>query len=940
MQETLEQSAFSGDGGPALESTVYEFARAGSIEGWWWWALLVISTAVVIFGCARFYRRDTAELSRSVSITLICLRITIIVALLFFFFDLQRRTQREVLRPSEVVVLVDTSQSMSLAESDTLGSESRAKRAAEILADNDLVNRLGQQHRVSVYSFGDAPEPLLLQTNGGNTETALQAEESVDEVAPPRRPSPVAIIGMILLGIAFVLSLSSLLVGGLSAPAPDSQSGGGREGLGWLLGATAVTMCAGILMCGFAYSSATTRSFASLVGFADDESPQELDRDGDDSGEGAESAQPPIKVLNWEDAVAASASQSRIGDAISNVLASHDPTTLAGIVLMTDGQNNGGSNVASAMALAKRGEVSVYPVGLGSSKPPTNVRVVDLDAPKRVYPNDKFAVSAVLQATGGDSLKIQVQLLDGLDSTTTDGNASDSLPTEVVDSQSVTLSGDGSLVGIKFELEPESVGRRRLAIRILPVEKDQNQKDDVSDARYEVVARKLRVLTIAGGPTREYRFVRNLLHREKSIRLDTWLQTGQPGMSQDADQLLTEFPSTPAELFEYDAIAMFDPDWTQIPAASIDLLDRWLASQSGGLIIVGGPVYHPRWLRLRTDPRVSRIASFFPVTFSSRGLMMGSGREGGETAWPLEFTPEARRAEFLWVTDDPASSFEAWDSFGGVYDYVGVKAAKPIAKVYAYFSDPTTRISDSLPVYMASQFYGAGRVFFQGSGEMWRMRRESDAYFDNYYTKLIRWVSEGRLLRDSNRGLLLVDTPRAMVGDTITVRAVLTDEQFEPLTLPEVKAKLITPKGVEDVRLTPVEGESRPGIYSGRFVVRTDGNHELRLTLGDALNEEVFRQNVQVRLPTVELERPRRNDEDLDSLARTTGGKYWKVDAEASGETLANEITTTIRPQPQTTILPGTPDPIFTQRRNAMLLWLIASALTMEWVVRRLHRLA
>ena len=67
---------------------------------------------------------------------------------------------------------------------------------------------------------------------------------------------------------------------------------------------------------------------------------------------------------------------------------------------------------------------------------------------------------------------------------------------------------------------------------------------------------------------------------------------------------------------------------------------------------------------------------------------------------------------------------------------------------------------------------------------MWRLRGESDAYFDSYYTKLIRWVSEGRLLRDSNRGILLLDSSRAMVGDTITIRAVLTDEQFEPLECP------------------------------------------------------------------------------------------------------------------------------------------------------------
>ena len=147
-------------------------------------------------------------------------------------------------------------------------------------------------------------------------------------------------------------------------------------------------------------------------------------------------------------------------------------------------------------------------------------------------------------------------------------------------------------------------------------------------------------------------------------------------------------------------------------------------------------------------------------------MLFEGGRQGGNVAWPLEFTPEARRAEFLWIADTPEESEEIWAGFSGVYDYVDSKSAKPGAKVYALFSDPTTEIGGSLPIYLASHFYGAGKVYFQGSGEMWRLRSESDAYFDTYYTKLVRWVSEGRLLRDSTRGVMLVDNSKAMI-DTI-----------------------------------------------------------------------------------------------------------------------------------------------------------------------------
>ncbi len=61
-------------------------------------------------------------------------------------------------------------------------------------------------------------------------------------------------------------------------------------------------------------------------------------------------------------------------------------------------------------------------------------------------------------------------------------------------------------------------------------------------------------------------------------------------------------------------------------------------------------------------------------------------------------------------------------------------------------------------------------------------------------------------------------------------------------------------------------------------MVREAGSYEIRLTLGDALNEQVLRQNVQVRLPTVELERPKRNDEDLEQFASMTGGQYIPID--------------------------------------------------------------
>jgi hypothetical protein len=908
---------------------VYEFARAESLGGWWGWALAIAIVSALAYLCIWLYRRDAAELNPGVRFTLIALRLIALAALVFFFFGLQRRAQQRVTRSSEVAILVDTSQSMSLSESNDPNAAplTRAARAAKMLGESPLLDQLNQAHRVTVYGFDEGTEPRELEAR--EIATADDTSEASDP-AQDQGPDRLAVIGALAAVGMLLLCLASLVL----------AYGGRADAIGGPLVTAVLLMLVAAILLGGTWAVRSQRSLASLIGLktaeaeAEAADPAANDNNGTVPGsENEKGTAPPRRVADWAGALAATGAQSRVGDALRGVLARHDPTTLSGVVLISDGQANGGLTTSAAAALARRSDVPVHAIGLGSSDAPTNVRVVDLDAPRRVFPADKFALSAVLQATGSGKVMATVQLLDGLD---------DASPiSEIVDTRDVELPADGSLVSVRFEMSPESVGRRRLAIRVIPPGEDQNKEDDGREARYEVVARKLRVLAIAGGPTREYQFVRNLLFRDESVEIDVWLQTARDGLSQDADRLLDEFPATAEELFEYDAIIAFDPDWMRVPVESLQVLERWLTEQAGGLILIGGPIYMPQWTRARTDPRVAILSGIFPVELATRNPLLTSGRQGGEASFDLEFTPEATKADFLFIADDPQQSFDIWGSFGGVYDYVGVKDPKPGAKVYAYFSDPSTKVGDSLPVYLASQFYGAGRTFFQASGEMWRLRRDSDAYFDKYYTKLIRWVSEGRLLRDSNRGVLLVDNPRAGVGDTITVRAILTDEQFEPLKDEKVEATLLGPGGLtQPIVLTPVEGEPREGTYGGRFVVRSAGSYDLRLTLGGGLGETVLKQNVQVRLPTAELERPQRNDEDLTFVTQSTGGKFFKIDGDASATQTEGDLLKLLEPQPQTTILPGTPDDRFAERRNATLLWLIATALTFEWVLRRLHRLA
>ena len=130
------------------------------------------------------------------------------------------------------------------------------------------------------------------------------------------------------------------------------------------------------------------------------------------------------------------------------------------------------------------------------------------------------------------------------------------------------------------------------------------------------------------------------------MNVDVLLQTAQTGISQDADKILTEFPSTRDELYQYDCIVAFDPDWTQLDAAQVELLEKWVAEEAGGLIAVPGPIHTAEWVR---SIEHAKLRDLYPVVFQHRLTLLDDGHFGGEAPWPLEFERAGREARFLWL---------------------------------------------------------------------------------------------------------------------------------------------------------------------------------------------------------------------------------------------------------------------------------------------------
>ncbi|MFN9384374.1 MAG: VWA domain-containing protein [Pirellulaceae bacterium] len=913
--------------------TTLQWMRLESFDQWWHWIALALAIAAAISYLVFWWRRDTAELPRPLRWTLLVLRSAAWLGVLLFFLDLQKRSEEEIQKPSRVAVLVDTSLSMSLPADWSTGGEgaSRTNEVTKLLQGSDWLPTLNQQHEVAIYRFDESPKPLqvaLLPRNSSNRSDQT-ASGSVNAPSVWRAASWAAWIGSLLIAAGLLVIGLTLLVRGRSRESSLRQAS-------WLLAATLTAIC-GLIIAGTGVLRGSQFPLRSLWHWTmpamEDLDPPKPSADPSQSKD--------LASIDWTSALAPVGTQSRLGDAMQAILDQERGNPLAAMILLTDGQSNAGINPEAAVADAALAGVPLRIVGLGSSDLPNNVRLVDVDAPKRVFPGDPFRLSALLQSTGFAGKTVQVQLRR---SRSSDRPADADF--SIVDELPVELAASDSLTPVQFEIEPPELGEWIYEVKCLPPPGDSNLLDDRLDTSVRVVEPKSKVLTIAGGPTREYQFVRNLLFRDKTIQSHVYLQTGAPGMSQEAQELLDAFPNSLQQLSEYDCILAFDTDWMALSTEQLDALEQWVAEQAGGLVMIAGPVATPRWAGTEGngDRRATILRGLCPVDLNARGLrLLSLGRFEADTAWPLKITEDGARTDFLQVHEDPQKAQNAWDQFRGVYSYFASFDPKPGAQTLALFTDPAAAQDGKLPVFLASQFFGAGRVVFQGSGEIWRLREQGEGLFDTYYTKLVRWVSQGRLLRDSNRGILLLDKEEAMVGETVSVRAILKDAQLQPWIQPAVEARLADPnQRTQTIRLSPMPDSTQPGVYLGQFVIRQPGNHTLQLSFGSISEPVVLSQQVAGRVPATEVQSPQRNDPLLELLANRSSGTFFRgvepaIESAASGQA---RLIDGLKAQDQTQFLPGAPDPSFQERWMLLLMAMIAGCLGLEWLLRRLHRLA
>jgi hypothetical protein len=129
-------------------------------------------------------------------------------------------------------------------------------------------------------------------------------------------------------------------------------------------------------------------------------------------------------------------------------------------------------------------------------------------------------------------------------------------------------------------------------------------------------------------------------------------------------------------------------------------------------------------------------------------------------------------------------------------------------------------------------------------------------------------------------------------------------------------------------------------MYMGQATVLQEGTYQVALSIPDS-DEEPLTRYLQVRVPDLERAHPQRNEPLLTSLAEDTGGRYYKdFQAALHGDGKLKPLTEAIESRAEIKLLKDAPDQRFAETQMRWLLGVIAGSLFLEWIVRRLNRLA
>jgi hypothetical protein len=626
---------------------------------------------------------------------------------------------------------------------------------------------------------------------------------------------------------------------------------------------------------------------------------------------------------------------SQLGAAVRQVLNDFRGSSLAAVVMFTDGVTTEGEDLAKASKYAAQAGVPLYFVGVGDAHEVRDVYLHDLRVEDSVFARDRLVFELKLTAQGYTNLSVPVVLYE---------KGKEDTP---LDTQTVKADPTGKPVKVRLTCQPSEPGEKIFVIKT-PAQPDEVEKDNNRLERPVFVreAKLIKVLYVEGYRRYEYHYLKTLLEREsdrskgnKSIDLKVLLFDSDPDFAVQDRSAISYWPSK-AELNTFDVVILgdVDPHSSADPKMSEHLKDLadFVNERGGGLLMIAGERHAPA--AYRDTP----LRDVLPVDVT--GERPGDAEEAPRTeGYRPVLTPVGRTHPVFRFSPDEKENDEIYDRLREMYWWADGVVPKRAAEVLAVHpsrrgargaergapdaaADAAATAADGVPL-VVQQFVGAGRVLYLGFDETWRWGfREDQLRFNQFWVQAVRYLARSRVGRIELR----VDrqTPYRR-GEPIKLTVRFPDDTPPPP--PETEVKVVVERrvpgrpGEADVRtvqLNKVDGSR--AAYEAVLTRTPEGEYKFWLSQPGAVPKP--RAEGRVLAPPGEMDRLRMNQEEMQLAAEETHGRFYTLaDADRIPEDLPSGSRVTVR----------APGPPFLLWNHAALFAVALLFLTSEWLLRK-----
>jgi len=604
------------------------------------------------------------------------------------------------------------------------------------------------------------------------------------------------------------------------------------------------------------------------------------------------------------DSLSAAARRSDLGGALAAVQERYRGRPIAGIVLITDGADTGGTHDETARASTLP---PVFPFGVGSTDAGGDREVLSVTAAETVLDGSRVDLDVSALASGPTAGTIELRLLES---------------GQTRDVRHVRVAPGGGPIREIFQVSPSPGAATVYTVDIPPLAGELVPENNSRSVLVQPPARTRRVLLVEGAPGFEGSFLKRALLSDRGLEVDSVVRKGKNEQGADtyyvqatrgrAAALANGYPVDTATLFTYDAIAFANVTGEQLTTAQLDATRDFVSRRGGGLMVLGAQSFLNRGLG------GTAVEDALPVEFSRRADTAGSTR-GSRGAYRVSLTEAGRLHPItrLGLTEDDTR--KRWDVLPALAAAASLGTARPGATVLA----TTTAAGASRPL-IAVQRYGEGRslVFTGEASWRWRMMLPStDRSYETFWRQSVRWLALG-----ATDPVAVFPAAAAGVGETVVIRTAVRDATFTAIRDADVEVRLSGPDGrMVEARAAREEGESGAALFAATFTPEQPGLYRVGATARRGRAEVgTASSTLLVGGADLEMAQPRLNAALLERIAAQTGGHV--IDSAQIGRTV-------------TALQSAAPAAALAARRD---LWhstwsllLIIGLLTAEWLLRR-----